>query len=170
MTKNLNLIVQTKSAHSKKWRGTMGTFWNYFKNYEVGLDDDGVDNVLHYKNGGKYSLTLTYSSSANLRIILDHFDVNILIYNWTSPPESNKLKLIKPETVAQACEEAIALLKKEENPIISHKYTENDYLPLFEEDKIKIKALDELRETLITHLEELKDLSKKGYFITEEFN
>lgn len=142
----------------------MGVVYNYFKEYKIELDDD-YDDVIHYIHGDSYKIG--YRTSAMLDLILEYSGAAIPIYNCFEPPKDKKLKLKEPEIVIDACNKALELLEKEKNPQIDYN-KDGNFKPLFEDDYLERKPLDEANERIVGSINHIKELSLEGYYITEE--
>lgn len=144
----------------------MGVSYNYFKEYKIGpTEDNPYDDVIQYINGDSYGIG--FSTSGMLDLILEYCGALIPIYDWSEPPEDKKLELIEPGIVIDACNKALELLEKEKNPQLDY-YKDGNCEPLFDEDYLEREPLDEANTRMVRRINEVKELSLEGYYITEK--
>ncbi|QQZ64501.1 hypothetical protein JI735_34240 (plasmid) [Paenibacillus sonchi] len=141
----------------------MGTSWEYFKRYEIKPDEDYGDDIIHYIDND--SLNITYSTSSQLASIIEHFGIQLPVYDVYEPPKSKILNLVDPLMVARAASKGIELLESEINPFVKSLGSSNDLEHLFSPNDIdEYHTAESLNERISSYLKKMVTLSISGHY------
>jgi hypothetical protein len=141
----------------------MGADWVYFTHYEIKPDDDLGDDIIHYQNGGSFSIN--FLTSSFLGTVLEHFGVLLPVYDEMEPPSSKILSLVDPKLVEIAATKAIELLQQSLNPQVKSSYLAEEYTMLFDDSNFdEHHSVQSWNERILSYLKDMVQLSKDGHF------